>query len=237
MKILSIGNSFSQDAQKWIYKLAQKNGVDVECTNLFIGGCSLEMHYTNVKENNAYYDLEHNGEKTGRKISISDALYMEKWDVITLQQVSTLSGKYSSYEPYLSFLAKTVRNAQPDAKLYFHQTWAYESDVKNPYDDNQGKMYSCIKEATETAAKSIDALLLPSGTAIQILRDTVPEFNYGNGGLSLCRDGKHLSLDYGRFTATATWLHTLTGKEIKVNEFEDFDINLINKILNVVNSL
>ena len=116
MKILSIGNSFSQDAQKWLHKMAQKNGIDIQAANLFIGGCSLEMHYTNVKEDNAYYDLEVNGEKTGRKISITEALKMEKWDIVTLQQVSTLSGKYESYEPYLSFLAKTVKKEQPDVK-------------------------------------------------------------------------------------------------------------------------
>lgn len=237
MKILSIGNSFSQDAQKWLHKMAQKNGIDIQATNLFIGGCSLEMHYTNVKEDNSYYDLEVNGEKTGRKISITEALKMDKWDIITLQQVSTLSGKYESYEPYLSFLAKTVKNEQPDVKLYFHQTWAYESDAKNPYDDSQKRMYECIRETTETAAKSIDALLLPSGTAIQNVRETVPEFDYESGGLSLCRDGKHLSLDYGRFTVAAVWLRTITGKRIIIDEFEDFDIVLLNKILNVVNSL
>ena len=40
-----MGNSFSQDAQRWLKKLAEQNGIDLDCVNLFIGGCSLETNY------------------------------------------------------------------------------------------------------------------------------------------------------------------------------------------------
>ena len=79
--------------------------------------------------------------------------------------------------------------------------------------------------------------MIPTGTVIQALRETVPEFDYKNGGLSLCRDGYHLSWDYGRFAAAATWLHTLTGKKINVSYFEDFNPELLKKIIYVVNEL
>ena len=61
MKVLSIGNSFSQDAHKWLHKLAENNGVDLETVNLYIGGCSLGTHWKNAKENNADYEFELNG--------------------------------------------------------------------------------------------------------------------------------------------------------------------------------
>ena len=89
----------------------------------------------------------------------------------------------------------------------------------------------------EEKAKAIGAEIIPAGTVIQQIRKTVPEFDYQNGGLSLCRDGFHLSFDYGRFTAAAVWLRTLTGKKIKCDAFEDFDTALMNKILEVVNSI
>ena len=79
MKVLSIGNSFSQDAHKWLPALAEKNHVDLYIANLYIGGCSLETHYENVVENNAYYDLEINGNGGERKISIAEALQLEKY--------------------------------------------------------------------------------------------------------------------------------------------------------------
>ena len=38
MKVLSIGNSFSQDAHKWLHKLAELNGVEMETLNLCNSG-------------------------------------------------------------------------------------------------------------------------------------------------------------------------------------------------------
>ena len=48
MKILSIGNGFSQDAQKYLHALARHNGVRAKAVNLYIGGCSLRTHYLNM---------------------------------------------------------------------------------------------------------------------------------------------------------------------------------------------
>lgn len=241
MKILSIGNSFSQDAHKWLHKLAKDNDVNLETVNLYIGGCSLKMHWDNIQTNSADYDYEPNGNCGERKISIAEALKLKKWDIITLQQVSEQSGIYETYEPYLSSLVSIIKKDQPDAEIYFHQTWAYEVDAVHSgfanYNNNQNEMYQRIKEISKIASHSINAKLIPSGEIIQTLRETIPEFNYKNGGLSLCRDGFHLSLDYGRFAAAAIWLRTITGKEIKASSFKDFNPNYIAKIISVVNKV
>ena len=167
MKVLSIGNSFSQDAHKWLHKSAEVNGENIETTNLFIGGCSLETHYKNIQEDNEAYELRLNGGEPIRKISIAEALKMEKWDVVTVQQVSGLSGIYESYEPYLSALVQLIRETNPEVKIYFHETWAYETDSTHShfarYNKNQKKMFSCIKKASKKAAKSIDATIIPAG--------------------------------------------------------------------------
>lgn len=240
MKVLSIGNSFSQDAHRWLHSLAAANGMDIATFNLYIGGCSLETHWQNFTGNHAFYDLEPNGGECIRKISIRDALAMDKWDVVTVQQVSQLSGIRESYEPWLSCLVREVRKACPEAKLYFHQTWAYEPDSDHGgfanYDRDQEKMHTCILDATTAAARAVSAEIIPVGPVVQVLRKT-PEFDRSAGGRSLCRDGFHLSLDYGRFAAAATWIKTLTGKDIKVQPFEDFDVRLIERIAEVVNGI
>lgn len=241
MRILSIGNSYSQDAQKWLHKLAKLNGIDLETANLFIGGCSLETHWNNLKENLANYEISINANEPERKISIEEALNLNEWDIITVQQVSNFSGIYESYEPYISSLVEYVRTVQPNAEIYLHQTWAYEIDSNHGgfanYNYNQTQMYNCIVDANNKVAKLINSKIIPSGKVIQLLRDTVPEFDYKNGGISLCRDGFHLSLDYGRFAVAATWLRTLTGCKLKEIEFEDFDFELLKKIIGIVNSL
>ncbi len=239
MKILSIGNSFSQDAHKWLHSLAKQNGEAIETYNLYIGGCSLETHYENLINDTCSYDLEINGGSAERKISIGEAVKMQEWDIVTLQQVSQLSGLPDTYEPYLSYIADFIRSKSSKARICFHQTWAYETDSTHgsfaSYDYNQEKMYESIKAATNTAAKQINAKIIPVGSVIQKLRENVSDFNYENGGLSLCRDGFHLSLDYGRYTAAAVWFVSLTQKPIRMQGFEDFDLKIIEKIINLVN--
>lgn len=241
MQVLSIGNSFSQDAHKWLHKLAQNQGIYLETANLYIGGCSLEKHCYNLKNDLSAYDLEPNGDGSERKIGISEALRLKPWDIITLQQVSGLSGIYETYEPYLSEIVSVIKKVCPGAVLYFHQTWAYETDSNHGdfvrYDSDQTQMYRCIEKTSQTAARSINATLIPAGRVIQTLRETLPEFDYKNGGKSLCRDGFHLSLDYGRFAVAAIWLRTITGQEIQPLPFENFDPGLIRKIVKAVNEI
>lgn len=239
VKILSIGNSFSYDSHAHLHNLANTIGLNIETVNLFIGGCSLETHYKNMINSNASYSIDINGISTGNYTSINAALESDTYDVITLQQSSNFSGMSQTYIPYLQELASFVREKQPNAKIYFHQTWSYEIDSTHSgfanYNHSQTEMFRRIVDASQMASKLISAPIIPSGSVIQSIRDTVEGFDYKNGGLSLCRDGFHLSLDYGRFSAAATWIKCLTGKNIVIDGFEDYDKNLINKILKVVN--
>lgn len=241
MKILSIGNSFSEDAQRWLHLLAKDNGIDIECANLYIGGCSLEMHWINEKENNAFYDYQVNGNPAEEKISISDALTRDNWDIVTVQQVSNFSGMPETYEPFLADLLSVINSALPDAEICIHQTWGYEIDTEHPgfvnYNCDQKEMHSRIKQTVQFFSDKYKLRILPSGDTVQSLRENTAEFDYPNGGLSLCRDGYHLTYDYGRFAAAATWLVTLTGRKITTVEFENFDKSLLKRIIDTVNSI
>lgn len=241
MKILSIGNSFSEDAQRWLHSLAKLHGTDILCANLYIGGCSLETHWKNFEEHNSFYDYQVNGDEATEKVSINDALLREKWDIVTLQQVSDLSGIAESYEPYISALYEKVKTALPDTKILLHRTWAYEIDTEHPgfvnYDKSQQEMYQKIKSATKKIADKLNMKIIPSGDVIQTLRENYKEFDYQHGGISLCRDGYHLTYDIGRFAAAATWFVSLTGQKIKISDFESFDKGLLANIIEAANSL
>ena len=39
MKILAIGNSFSQDATAYLHRMAEAGGMETKIVNLFIPGC------------------------------------------------------------------------------------------------------------------------------------------------------------------------------------------------------
>lgn len=234
MKILAIGNSFSQDATRYLQEIAASAGENLFVRNLYIGGCSLEMHAKNIKENAPNYDYEENTHSL-EKISIPDALAREDWDYVTVQQVSGFSGKIETYEPYLTEVLNTVKTICPNAKIALHRTWAYEIDSIHGhfayYLKNQMNMYHAIKEATGEAAKNHDLPIIGTGDFIQHLR-TIPPFDYKSGGTSICRDGFHLSFDYGRFAAGLVWFKFFTGKKAANVTFapENTDPTFINII-------
>ena len=243
MKILSIGNSFSQDAHKWLYDICRSAGKEIYNANLYYGGCTLYLHWDFYINDRAEYDYEIKGEPV-RKISLKEALALEKWDIITYQQASKNSGKYETYQPFLADLHKVVCEACPDAKFYIHKTWGYESDFVSPnfenYNNDQKYMYEALCEANKKAAESINAPIIPSGDVIQYLRDNTKEFDYKNGGLSLNRDGFHLTLGYGRYAAALTWYCKLfDGKTEDVSFVPELcdDENLVNTIKSAVDTV
>ncbi|MBQ8739007.1 MAG: DUF4886 domain-containing protein [Clostridia bacterium] len=243
MKILSIGNSFSEDAHAYLHALAKQRNIDLTTVDLAIGGCSLERHWDNVTKNSASYLYSKNGEPFWGEpnTAIEPNLKSDSYDVITLQQVSGYSGEYESYQPYLNNLIEYVRAYQPSAKIYIHRTWAYEIDSSHgdfpKYGSNQRKMYEAICKATTLASEETGADIIPSGDVIQALRERVGELDYANGGESLCRDGFHLSETYGRYAAALTWLATLTGKRVEPMPFMELSIDIIAKICEIVNEI
>lgn len=211
MKILSIGNSFSQDSTALLQLLTDK----ITARNLYIGGCSLDMHAANIENDAAKYELQENGEKMQNAlIGVKEALISDKWDYITVQQVSGRSGVYESFYPYLGELLDYVRKYS-DAEIVLHETWSYEIGSGHPdfaiYNSDREQMAQAIKETYEKVSAKENLRIIRVGEAVQNLR-AKPSFDYKNGGLSLTRDGFHLSLSYGRLLAASVWCKFFTGE-------------------------
>ena len=219
MKTLSIGNSFSQDACYYLHQTAASAGTDWECVNLYFGGCSLEQHAVNLKENRRDYALEINGADTGLKVSISEALARDEYDFITLQQASHFSGKTETYFPFMRELYDACQAAQPNAEIVIHETWAYESDSTHAafsdYGRDQKRMYERLRKAYAYAAEKLGARIIPVGDTLQYRRENVSEFNRDKGGSPLTRDGFHLAIPEGRYLAALVWAETLAGADAR----------------------
>lgn len=220
MNILSIGNSFSQDAQRYLHGIARADGFDLNSFNLYIGGCPLSLHYRNMLSEDRAYTLEMNGQSTRFKVSLKEALLNCNWDVITVQQVSSESPYYDTYQPYLSKLVEYVRLCVPKAKIAVHQTWAYEQDSHRLNEElgysDQKDMFNCLKAAYQKAAEDIHADdVIPSGEVFQAL--------LANGIEKVHRDTFHASLGLGRYALGLLWYTVLTGRDINTNAFSDFD--------------
>lgn len=224
LKILAIGNSFSEDGiENYLYDLAKADGQQIIIGNMYIGGASVELHVKNSREDKASYSYRKvglEGKKiTTKDVSISQAIADEDWDYISLQQASGFSGQYQVIMNDLPELITYVQSLKkPHTKLVYHQTWAYQqnSDHKGfaNYDNSQSKMYESIAACTKKIRKMKDFhMVIPAGTAIQNARTS-------SQGDTYTRDGYHLELNYGRFTAACTWFEKLFGKDVRKNAYK-----------------
>ena len=222
IKLLAIGNSFSEDATHYLHQIAKADGVDMKVVNLYIGGCSLKQHWENIQSGAKTYLLQENGYSAERCVSIQDALAMEDWDYVVTQQVSHESGMLETYSPYIENMQNYVREVVPKAEFLLQQTWAYEIDSLHSgfwdYHQNQQEMYERLREAYQTVAGKLGVRLIPCGDVIQDLRKKEP-FLYNEGGMSLCRDGFHMNVIYGRYALAATWYKIITCKLIQENSY------------------
>lgn len=234
MKILCIGNSFSQDAASCLSRAAANQGIEIHVENLYIGGCPLERHYNNMISGEKAYELEINGESTHINVSLGESLEKEKWDIVTVQQASHFSAFYSTYQPYASELVKYIRGKQPEAKVYIHQTWAYEEGSQRLADNGfaaRKDMFAEIGKSYRLAAEECAADgLIPSGQVFE---------NMAAKGIKCHRDTFHASLGAGRYALALTWIKALTGADINGNTFtetaEPVSADEISKIKEAVN--
>lgn len=230
IKILAIGNSYSENAMQALIELLGQAGVNRNNTKLvtaYIAGGSLSNHvsYINGKPNTDWPLLKYTftapaGQtiqtiSKNNEFSVLDMLKEEPWDIITLQQGSLESGVVSTYNADLNFLinyVKTNATKNPNYKLGWHMTWAWASSYSNyasgnPY-KNQTDMFQKICGAVSTIIKPIPDFdfIIPAGTAIQ-------NFRVYNSRDDLNSDGTHLN-NLGCYIVSAMWVKTITGFDI-----------------------
>ena len=236
MNILCIGNSFSQDATRYLHQISDE---ELYVRNLYIGGCSLETHYNNILEDKADYDYQKNA-SFKRKISIKEALSKKKWDFVTVQQVSHYSGMEETYEPYLPYILGYIKGACPSAKIVFHRTWAYSDYSTHEgfanYGNSRPQMFDAIVNASTEMCKKYNLDIIPNGDAVEEARKLV-EFDEKTHPIT--RDGFHLSLDYGRYLAGLVMFKFFTGKNATTVTYEpeDTDSEICEKLKKIANEI
>ncbi len=219
-KILSIGNSFSADAQRYLHGVSHACGVELDCVNLMIGGCSLKRHYDNIETDAKAYGYHKNGNESGPRVSIREVLEEGGWDTVTLQQVSQESPCFETYMPYLSALAELVRRYAPRAQLLIHETWAYESGserlCRELRYETDADMLRDIIAAYRKAADAISADgIIPSGEMMKQLLDS--------GIKRVHRDTYHAAFGVGRYALACLWARMLCGVTVTGNGFSSLD--------------
>lgn len=215
LHLLSIGNSFTANSYEYLAKVLHAAGVKkFVIAYIYRGGTDLQYHYQSLLGDRTSYSyhkwIKEEGKSPVRtderqysiKMGIEDQDY---WDIITVQQVSGLSGEIDTYDRLSDVLREVKKlNNNSETKYVFHTTWAYEKGASHHdfprYSNDQMTMYNKIIEATEKKVLTNPdiSFIIPTGTSIQNLRANKTI------GDNLTEDGYHLN-ELGKFTASMTW--------------------------------
>lgn len=170
VRLFIIGNSFSQNAARFLPQFAKEQGHELVIGRAEIGGASMQRHWESVEAYEANPDDAAGKPYKGKSLKM--LLAEGEWDVITIQQNSMNSGYLDSYQPYASNLYQYIKKLQPKAEVILHQTWAYRADAKaftliNKTDQaqNQKAMWESSRAAYHRIARDLGLRLFPVGDA------------------------------------------------------------------------
>ena len=208
LKVLLIGNSYSQNLTNRLGTLLEHSGIDQSKLNVsyvMIGGATLETWWNSYSAGSSYSLTRQAGTITMPITSGSLAnLLSQDWDIIVLQQYNT-SSNYSTYNPYLTNLMKAIRTNCSNSRLSIvaNIVWSWAES----YSRSSAELHwSGIIEATkQMVIKDGIDVLIPSGTAIQNARDT----SLGLIGNELTRDGIHLIPGIGEYIAACAFFQSI----------------------------
>ena len=182
LRVLSIGNSYSQDAFAYVPFILDNMGLQVGFTigMMVMSSSSLSDHVESFdKEESAYRfymsELGRPWKDFWGKKSIQWVLSNYKWDVVILQQSSSVSYIWPSYQPFLDSL---IRDIDSYASYPLQFGWlltpsrpAILNNGENWDDETILSHYLLNAECAERVLNETECeFVIPEGTAIQNAR-------------------------------------------------------------------
>ena len=226
-KVLTIGNSFAENASVYASEIAKANGEELTFGYLKYPSCTLEKHLLAAQNDLAVFKFAvtaPDGTKTVVKsgegtsfepadettnangATVKEVLQYTDWDIIVFQQESSSARSYETFS-YLGDLINYVRGYCPKAKLMFHQVWRWG--------EWEADQFSLIKANSETAAREYGLDIIPTGLAFEYAREALGVVTAVNEN-----DGHYQHANtYGMYIAGCVYTAAIFGKEISANTF------------------
>lgn len=226
IRILSIGNSYSQDALSYIPFILPKieEDLDIEIGILYMSGATLQQHYNNfIGEISAYTYYLFNGGISWQNLgsyTIQKALSSQNWDIILLQQGSTSSWDWGTYQPYLNNIVSLIyKNIDYPIKFGWMLTQSRPKVNDTIYTDEEilEHFISISENSKKVLNETLCDFILPVGTAVQNARTTNLN-EIGDYGKLCSSDGGHLQEGLPSQLAAYTCILSIlkiTGYEFK----------------------
>lgn len=217
LKVLAIGNSFTDDPTAYLDDLVISSGIDRTKLCLYvgvIGGSSLQTWSEKYNSNETVEITRKAGLASVSTISGTlKQIFSQDWDIVVLNQLSSLAINYGSLNPHLKNIRSFIRQDCTNQKvcIAWQSVWSYYKE----YTDNPkgiiGWSDLCSVTKEQINKDGID-IIIPTGTAIQNARGSSL-----NTVHDITRDGHHLAFGIGRYIAACTWFQTLFSPIFNVN--------------------
>ncbi len=181
MKVLTIGNSFTDSLGAFFPSVSESAGVPLHFERANHGGCELHRHWEYItNEERGIYRMYQDF-----RFKLREILERTDWDFVTIQQASHASWDESTYQPYASQIHDYIRSHAPGAEILIQQTWAYRSDDPRllpggAWGFDQNGMYERLTAAYRKLGETLHLRIIPSGYAVQLARrkQTIPFVPY-----------------------------------------------------------
>ena len=216
IKILGLGNSYSNDTFWMLKDIAESAGYKVTVGISHLSGGSLEEVYDVINGNGTvttYNKFTASGLNARTNFNAKDIITDEDWDYIFIQQASTSAMDYTTYQPALGNLVSYLKaNAtNPSVKLGINMPWVRPiSNGTIGTAEKQLQVNDAIVDACQQAMfdESLD-IFIPTGIAVMNGRSNEYLAQVSN---ELTRDGSHLDEGIGRYLAALTAFNAIFGE-------------------------
>lgn len=231
LKVLDIGNSYTQDAQTYLPQIIKASGIDDDFSlyRAFRPSASFKTWVDCWNDSdNEYYSIDFCagtslGGISGSGSASDGALFRKalqsvKWDIILIHQVSTYSNDYSLWEGngaggYLQELIRIIRVTNPQATIGYLMTHSYRGSYWANSEGSSYLRWRNIADATKQLKLEygID-FIIPYGTAVQNLRASLL-----NDGYEFSEDGTHMGAGLGDYVAGCCYFESLLAPRYGVS--------------------
>lgn len=226
LKVLDIGNSYTDDATNMLPTITAASGSDVSdlCLYKAIRGGASFKHWYDIYHDQDYdksYSISKvlgginanitTGSRNGADGSLfRQALENETWDIIIIHQVSTYAPYYDEWSTidnggYLKELLSIIEDKQPQAMIGFLLVHSYWDGYSRNKEQSSYLRWQLIANSVQRLCEDYDiSFVIPYGTAVENLRASSLNNEY-----DLTRDGTHCGLGLCRYTAACCYYESL----------------------------
>ena len=231
LKVLDIGNSYTQDAQTYLPHIIAAAGIstDFSLYRAFRPSASFKtwVDCWNDSDNENYSvdfcagtaldGISGSGRASDGAV-FRKALQSVRWDIILIHQVSTYSNDYSLWEGdgaggFLQELIRIIRVTNPQATIGYLMTHSYRRTYWANSEGSSYQRWRNIADAVKRLKLEYDIdFIIPYGTAVQNLRASSLNDSY-----EFSEDGTHMGAGLGDYVAGCCYFESLLAPRYGVS--------------------